>query len=69
MKTYIFFIITDHTSAITVKCFPRPKDLDTVLYALKRTLFSVRGEDINETLQNHGCLNGLQETNELSLFG
>ena len=44
-KKIILCNITDYTSSITVKCFPRPKDLETALEELKEGLHcKIRGE-------------------------
>lgn len=48
-KKIITFNITDLKGSITVKCFPKPKDMDRVLEEINEGLFcKVRGEAVND---------------------
>ncbi|WP_446899511.1 PolC-type DNA polymerase III [Clostridium sp. LBM24168] len=48
-RKIITFYITDYTSSITVKFFPRPKDADRIIEEIKEGLYCiVRGETIND---------------------
>ncbi len=48
-KKIVTFYITDYTSSMTVKCFPRPKDLEKVLENVKPGLHcKVKGEVVND---------------------
>ncbi|WP_032121579.1 PolC-type DNA polymerase III [Clostridium amazonitimonense] len=48
-KKIVTFSITDYTSSITVKCFPRPKDIEKVLENVKTGLHcKIKGEVVND---------------------
>ncbi|MEY7999616.1 PolC-type DNA polymerase III [Clostridium sp. Mt-5] len=48
-RKIITFYITDYTSSIIVKFFPRPKDADRIIDEIKEGLFCmVRGEAVND---------------------
>lgn len=49
-RIIITFYITDYTSSITVKCFPKPKDVEKMMDEIKVGLFcKVRGEASYDT--------------------
>ena len=49
-KKIVIFDITDYTSSLTVKCFPKPKELENVLENIKVGLYcKVRGEAMLDT--------------------
>ena len=49
-RIIITFFITDYTSSITVKCFPKPKDVEKIMEEIKVGLFcKVRGEASYDT--------------------
>ncbi len=51
-KIFIFYI-TDYTSSITIKLFPKPKDLDRIMDEVKEgKSFKIRGEVINDPYEN-----------------
>lgn len=48
-RKIVTFYITDYTSSITVKLFPRPKDADRIIDEIKEGLHcKVRGEAVND---------------------
>lgn len=48
-RKIITFNITDYTSSITVKCFPKPKDVENVIDQVKVGLYcKIKGEAIND---------------------
>ena len=48
-RKIVTFNITDYTSSITVKCFPKPKDVENVIDQVKVGLYcKVKGEAIND---------------------
>ncbi|MCH3963987.1 MAG: PolC-type DNA polymerase III [Clostridium sp.] len=48
-RKIITFYITDYTSSITVKFFPRPRDADRIIEEIKEGLYCmVRGETVND---------------------
>ncbi|MCB2292085.1 PolC-type DNA polymerase III [Clostridium algoriphilum] len=49
-RIIITFFITDYTSSITVKCFPKPKDVEKIMDEVKVGLFcKIRGEASYDT--------------------
>ena len=49
-RIIITFFITDYTSSITVKCFPKPKDVEKIMEEIKVGLFcKLRGEASYDT--------------------
>ena len=49
-RKIITFYITDYTSSITVKLFPRPKDTERVIEEIKEGLYcKIRGEVVNDS--------------------
>ncbi len=49
-RIIITFYITDYSSSITVKCFPKPKDVEKIMDEIKVGLFcKVRGEASYDT--------------------
>ncbi|MCY6483935.1 PolC-type DNA polymerase III [Clostridium aestuarii] len=49
-RKIITFFITDYTSSITVKCFPKPKETDELIEELKVGLYcKVRGEAVHDS--------------------
>ncbi|KOA20872.1 DNA polymerase III PolC-type [Clostridium homopropionicum DSM 5847] len=49
-RKIVTFYITDYTSSITVKCFPKPKETDELIENLKVGLYcKVRGEAVLDT--------------------
>ncbi|ABK61332.1 DNA polymerase III, alpha subunit, Gram-positive type [Clostridium novyi NT] len=49
-RKIITFFITDYTSSITVKCFPKPKETDELLEEIKAGLHcKVRGEAVHDS--------------------
>nr|WP_281063512.1 PolC-type DNA polymerase III [Clostridium algifaecis] len=48
-RKIVTFYITDYTSSITVKFFPRPKDADRIIDEIEEGLYcTVRGEAVND---------------------
>lgn len=48
-RKIVTFYITDYTSSITVKFFPRPRDAERIIEEIKEGLYcTVRGESVND---------------------
>ncbi|SNV75897.1 DNA polymerase III PolC [Clostridium cochlearium] len=49
-RKIVTFYITDYTSSITVKLFPRPKDAERIIEEIKEGLYcKIRGEVVNDS--------------------
>lgn len=51
-KIFVFYI-TDYTNSITIKLFPKPKDVDRIIDEVKEGFsFKIKGEIISDTYEN-----------------
>lgn len=58
-RKIVTFYITDYTSSITVKCFPRPKDTEKLIDEIKEGLYcKVRGEATYDTFSKDVVIMG-----------